>query len=329
MEHLGGVKEVVEDLCLVEVALVHLLKPADALEVLEHLAAAVDRPAVRRVVHGAVLGVGVVAHVDGHLGVEVLADEVLADDDHHHARGADVLLHARVNEAVVADVAGLGEEHRRLVADEDMALGVGQLLPRHAVDGLVLADVDIVRVLGDVEVGAVGDIAVVLVLAGGGDDDLAVLLRFADRLLGPRAGLDVDGLAVFHQVPGDRGKLQRGAALNKEHLVVVGNAHQVAEIGLRLIDDLLVHGAAVGHLHHAHAAAAVVHHLVTDLLQHGLRHHRGTGGKIIYAVIFHGLRPPLSIMHIQYSTPRRKTQYPDQKYFYEKLKICLKRKSLR
>ena len=37
--------------------------------------------------------------------------QVLPDDDHHHAGRAHVLLHTGVNEAVVRDVAGLGEEH--------------------------------------------------------------------------------------------------------------------------------------------------------------------------------------------------------------------------
>ena len=51
-----------------------------------------------------------------------------------------------------------------------MTLGVGELLPGHTVDGLVLADVDIVGILGNVEIRAVGNVAVVLVLGGSGDD---------------------------------------------------------------------------------------------------------------------------------------------------------------
>ena len=82
-----------------------------------------------------------------------------------------------------------------------MTLGVGELLPGHTVDGLILADVDIVGILGNVKIGAVGNVAVVLVLGGSGDDDLAVLLSLGNGLLGPCAGLDVDGLAVLHQIP--------------------------------------------------------------------------------------------------------------------------------
>ena len=96
-----------------------------------------------------------------------------------------------------------------------MALGVGESLIGQAVDGLILADVDVVRVLGDVQVGAVGDIAEVAVLGTGGDDYLAVLLRLGNGLLGPGAGLDIHGLAVSHQIPGDGGKLEGCAALQE------------------------------------------------------------------------------------------------------------------
>ena len=163
---------------------------------------------------------------------------------------------------------------------------------KRQVDGLVLADVDIVGILGDVEVGAIGDVAVVLVLGGSGDDDLAVLLSLGNGLLGPCAGLDVDGLAVLHQIPRHSRELQRSAALNEQDLVVVGNAHQVAQVSLGLVDDLLENLGAVAHFHDAHAAAAVVHHLVTDFLQHGLRHHSGTGREVVGAIVLHCWCPP-------------------------------------
>ena len=40
-------------------------------------------------------------------------------------------------------------------------------------DGLVLADVDVIGILGDIQIRAVGDVCVVLVLGGGGNDYLA------------------------------------------------------------------------------------------------------------------------------------------------------------
>ena len=154
---------------------------------------------------------------------------------------------------------------------------------------------DLMGILGNVKIGAVGNVAVVLVLGGSGDDDLAVLLSLGNGLLGPCAGLDVDGLAVLHQIPRHSRELQRSAALNEQDLVVVGDVHQLAQVGLGLVSDLLEHLGAVAHLHDAHTAAAVVHHLVPDLLQHGLRHHSGTGGEIECTTVFHLVVPPFSI----------------------------------
>ena len=197
MEDLGRVEEVVHDLRLILIDARHGFQTAEALEVLKDLAADVNRPAVRCVVHGAGVGMGLVHHVDRGLGVEILTDEILADNGDDHAGGADVLLHACVDHAVIADVAGLGEEHGRLVGDQRLALGVREGLPRRAVDGLVFADIDIVRVLVNGKVGAVGNVGIVSVLGGRGDVDLAVLLGLGNGLLGPCTGLDVDGLAVF------------------------------------------------------------------------------------------------------------------------------------
>ena len=175
-----------------------------------------------------------------------------------------------------------------------MALGVGEIVPRDAVDGLVLADVDVIGVLGNVQIGAVGDIGVVLILGGSGDDDLADLLGFLDGFLGPGTGLDVDGLAVLHEVHGDHGELQGGAALDEEDFIIVGDAHEIAQILLGFVDDLLENRGTMAHFHDAHAAAAVVHHFVADLLQHGFRHHRGTGGEVKGTTVVHDTLPPES-----------------------------------
>ena len=206
-EHFGGIQEIVHDLGLVHVPLFHFLQAPDALEIFEHLAAAVDGPAVGGIVHGTVVRVGFVAHVNGRSGVQVLPDQILPDDCHHHTGGAHVLLHACVNQAVVADVAGPGEEHGALVADQHMALDVGQLVPGHAVDGLIFADVHIVGVFRNVQIAAIRHIAEISVLAGGGHMHAAILSGLSNGLFGPRAGLHVAGHTVFHQVHGDHGEL--------------------------------------------------------------------------------------------------------------------------
>ena len=58
-----------------------------------------------------------------------------------------------------------------------------------------------------------------------GDLDAADALRFLDRLLRPRAGDDVVGRAARgQQVHRHHRELQAGAALQKEHVVALGNA---------------------------------------------------------------------------------------------------------
>ncbi len=295
VEQFGGIEEVIHDLRLLLVALRHGFEAAGAEQVLEDLAADVDRPAVRRVVHGAVVRVRVKAQIDRDLRVDVLADEVLADDDDRKASRADVLLDAAVDQAVVGHVAGLRKEHRALVGDEDLALGVRKDRVGRAVDRFVLADVDIVRVVVDRQIGAVRNVAVVLIFAGRDDVDLAVLLGFRRGLLGPVAGNDVVEHAVLAEVQRDHGELKRCAALNEQDLVVVRNAHQRAEIRLRLVNDLLEHLAAVGHFHDAHAAAVIVQHLVPDLFQHLNGHRGGTCGEIVNAIVLH-LHTPFFIL---------------------------------
>ena len=286
-EELGLVQEVIEDLRLFLIALVHGLQPAVIQEVLEDLAAAVDGPAVGGVVEGVVVRVGLIAHIGGDKFWKIVPQQILPDDDHRHARRAHVLLHAAPDEAVPAHVAGPGEEHAGLVGHQHLPLGVGEAEIGGAVDSLVFADIDIVRVLRNVQIGAVRDIGEVLVGGGGHDFDLAVFLCLGDGLLGPGAGFHIASDPVFHQVHGHHGELDRAAALDEKDLVVVGNAHELAEIRLRLVPNLLEHLAPVAHLHDAHAAPAVVHHLGGDLLQHGLRHHGGAGGEIIGAAVFH------------------------------------------
>ena len=81
--------------------------------------------------------------------------------------------------------------------------------------------------------------------------------------------------------------MQRCAALNKEHLVVIGNAHQVAEILLGLVDDLLEDLGTMRHFHDAHTGAAVVQKLITNLLKNRNGHRGRTGGEVKSAIV-HG-----------------------------------------
>ena len=191
-----------------------------------------------------------------------------------------------------------------------MALGVGQGAVGGAVDGLVLADVDVVGAFRDIQVRAVGNVGEVLVGGGGDDLHLTVFFRLGDSLFGPGTGLHIAGHAVFHQVHGHHGEFQRAAALKEQDLVIVRDAHEGPEVRLRLVPDLLERLGAVTHLHDAHAAAPVVQHLGGDLLQHLLRHHGGAGGEIISTPVFHHQTSPFIVipLSVQYTTGKGKNQ---------------------
>ena len=184
-----------------------------------------------------------------------------------------------------------------------MTLGVGQLVPSGAVNGLILADVDVVAILGNVEVTAIGDVGEALVGGRGDDLHLTVLLCLGDGLLGPHARLHIAGLAVLHQVDGHHGELHRTAALNEQHLIVIGDTHQLAQVSLGLLGDLHKSLVAVAHLHHGHAGAAIVHHLIADLLQHGLGHHSGACRKVKRTIVLHKNFPPKMISVVVFFVP--------------------------
>ncbi len=238
VEELGCVKVVVEDLGLLGVPLVHGGKPAVLEQPLEHEAAHVDAPAVGRVVERALVGLCLEAQHRGDAR-KVVGDEVLANDDDLDPCWADVLLDARVDAAELGHVDRLREEHRTLVGDEHMALGVGQGVVLRTVDGVVLADVEVVRIIADGQVRAVGDVGEVLVRRACHDVGVTQDLRLLAGLLRPVARNHEVSLAVRGKVDEGGRKQERVATLQEEHLVVLGDAHEGADVRLGLVDDAL------------------------------------------------------------------------------------------
>ena len=162
-----------------------------------------------------------------------------------------------------------------------------------AKDGVVLADVDVVepaaRGLGGnarVDVGHGGNAVEIGVLGAREQHGLAVLGGFLVRLVGEVAGHDVAGAAAAHEVHRDARKLQRGAALQKQNTVVIGDAQQAAQGCLGVVDDLLVHARSMAHLEHGHAATVVVHHLVGDLASTLVGSAAGPAEKLCTRAIF-------------------------------------------
>lgn len=276
VEQFAVLEQVVEQVSLCPVALGHGGKSAGLLNPTEHLAAHVDAKGVGRVEHGALCGLGLKVHVLRRLRKgRAIGDQVVAHDDHGHARGSGVFLRAGVDEPVALNVERLRQKAARDVGDQRYIAAVGQLVVHGAKDSVVLADVDVVEPVARglsgnacVDVGHIGNAVEVGVLGAREQHGLAVLCGLFVRLVGKVAGHDVAGAAAAHEVHGDARKLQRGAALQKQDAVVVGDAQQAAQGCLGVVDDLLVHTRSMAHLEHGHTATAVVHHLVGDLGEH-------------------------------------------------------------
>lgn len=236
VEQFAVLEQVVEQVGLGPVALGHGGKSAGLLNPTEHLAAHVDAKGVGRVEHGTLGGLGLKVHVLRRLRKgRTVGNEVVAHDDHGHARGAGVFLRAGVDEPVALDVERLRQEATRDIGDQRRVAAIGQLVEHGAKDGVVLADVDVVepaaRGLGGnarVDVGHVGNAVEVGVLGAREQHGLTVLGGLLVRLVGKVAGHDVAGAAAAHEVHGDARKLQRGAALQKQDAVVVGDVQQTA-----------------------------------------------------------------------------------------------------
>ena len=156
-------------------------------------------------------------------------------------------------------------------------MGVRNVFPLGAVDGIVGAVVEVGGILGDHQIALLGDVGVILILGAGGDDHLTVLFRLFGSQVGEVAGHGIGRLArSADKVQGNGGKLSRGAALHKQDLMGVGHLQQPFQIRLGLVENLLVYLTSVAHLHNGHAAAAVIGHFRRCLLKHGQGEHGGT-----------------------------------------------------
>jgi hypothetical protein len=119
-----------------------------------------------------------------------------------------------------------------------------------------------------------GRVAEVLVLGARRHGGVAVELRLLDGFLRPLPREDVVGLALaVQQVHRHLRELERGPALEEENLVIRRDREQLAQVGLGLVRDRDELRAAVAHLHHRHAAAVPVEHLVAGARQHFGRQH--------------------------------------------------------
>lgn len=226
-EHLGIVEGAVEEGGL---GTVHLFDGFDAAEFLEPLERAVhhvhgkDR---RRVEHVLRVDVGLEVQHGRNRAVH-LAEQVLADDGHGHASAADVLLGAAIDDTEVRDVDLAGEEVGAHVGHEEAGLRLREVLPFRTVDGVVGSHVEVRGVVAELQV--LVDVVVDVGLGVASDIGGTEKLGFLVSLVGPNASQGVVGRSVLVQEVHREHAEQEGTATTEEDdVVVLGNAHQVAE----------------------------------------------------------------------------------------------------
>ncbi len=109
--------------------------------------------------------------------------------------------------------------------------------------------------------------------------------RLDDRLLRPDAGDEIIGSRTRpEQIHGDHRKLQRRAPLQKQNVVVVGNARQLAAQGFAFFVDRHVGFTTVRMFHDADARRAEAQQVFAGLLEDFDRQDCRSGREIVNAM---------------------------------------------
>ena len=183
---------------------------------------------------------------------------------------------------------------RRHVADERY-LNFRPFGHADAADGLVGGDVQVAGAAGGGErdLAARRHAGVAAIGAVPGGVDVAVAGAVGDRAFGPRAGIDVRAFAaVVQQVHRDHGKLQHGAALEKQDAEVVRGLIDFQRQRHGFIGHRLKMLAAMAHLDQGHARALVVNEFLLGLFENGEGQGARPGAEIVFSVLVligHGL----------------------------------------
>ena len=151
-----------------------------------------------------------------------------------------------------------------------------------AVNGVVGGDMQVIRIRVQLAF-PFGNVNIIIIPGGSSHVHLQILGGFSGSAVGEIAAVNIIGLALDAQIHGHGGELHGGAAMEEEHGISVRNVHKSAQARLRIVNDGLIHGAAMAHFHHVHARIAVHRQRFLHLFQHRQGQHGGAGRKIIYA----------------------------------------------
>jgi hypothetical protein len=279
---------VVEEFCFGVVALADGGDAAFRFDPFEDEADDVDRKGWRGVVQRLFFYVRAVLQDRGEIFVGALG-KVFADDDDSGAAGAEIFLRAGEDQAEFFYVRGARGDVGGHVSDESGAAGVGDGFPLRAFDGVVGADVHVGGIRRKFHFVLAREARELFGLAGCSDVVENAFFQFADGFRGPHPGVEnVYRLAGDAEIHGGHGELHAAAALEEEHGVFVGDAHELAEPGFGVGNDAFEFGGAVAHFHDGHAAAAPVEEFFADALEDGKWQRAGAGIEVECS--FGGLR---------------------------------------
>ena len=222
----------------------------------------------------------VIEHCGGN--IHSVTYKILTYYNNGNAGGGNIFLRTRIQNAEFCNINRFREYAAWNISHKRHIARIGQLVVFCAVNGVVHTNVNIIRLGVEIGAGGFRDIRKGLIRTWSHGSCLAVARRLFVSLVSPLTCYNIIRLAVFgHKVQRHHCKLGWSAALQKQHIIIIGNIHNFAEVLLRLVKYCLIFLWAVGHLHNRLPRLAVFHHFRSSGLQNILGQHWRACAEII------------------------------------------------
>ena len=117
-----------------------------------------------------------------------------------------------------------------------------------------------------------------------------IFLRFLQRASGEITGNNiVSDFILISQIHRERCKYTTRAALQKQHLVVVRDVHDLSHVGFSSLDNIIEHFGSVTHLKNGHAGTFAVQEFCLCFEQDLLRKDGRARGEIVNSTFNHNM----------------------------------------